>query len=195
MDALARLRAAPEIAVVLGGLAQAMAARARTAAALARDTPGLVLILSGSHPPSAPAPARTEAEVLRDLLRDQGVEDERLLLEDESRDTLGNAVFTAVRYLADIAPRRVLLVTSPYHAARAIRIFRAVLGPRWQVAGMACEPVPGERERVTPEREFEREADTFFAGLRPGDLRAFAARLQERYPYYSTSERLTTWTT
>jgi uncharacterized SAM-binding protein YcdF (DUF218 family) len=196
VDAIARLQAGASIAVVLGGGRTALAARVRAAAAAARERQDLVLILSGSHPPTTrERPERSEAALMRDALLEAGLAADRLLLEDESRDTLGNAVFTAVRYLAGLEPRTVLVISSPSHVVRAVRIFERVLGAGWLVEAVASEPSGADRARGAIERALAREADDFFAGLRPGDLPAIAARLRARYPYYAAAERLTTWST
>lgn len=198
VDALARLRAGAPVAVVLGGGGAGhdpTEARAHAAAALGRTRPDLVLILSGSHASSdAREPVRSEAARMRDVLVAAGIAPDRLLLEEESRDTLGNAAFTAARFLAGVAPGPLVVVTSPFHLRRATRIFERVLGPRWTVTGLASEPGPDEPERARAEAELEHDADAFFAGLEPGDLAAIAARLRTRYPY-SLPERGGTWST
>ena len=68
--------------------------------------------------------ARTEAEQMKDLLAVMGVPGEHLLLEDESRDTHDNAVYTA-KLLKDRGMDRILLVTSAYHMRRSLALFEA----------------------------------------------------------------------
>ena len=199
MDALARLHSGAEVAVVLGSGDEhdsPSVLRARAAAALAQERTDIVLILSGGYAASTGGPPeRSEASVMRDVLRDLGVPDEQVLLEEDSRDTLGNAVFTATRYLASLAPRPLVVVTSPSHLRRAVRIFERVLGPAWRVSGLASDPTDDEGERGAAERDLERQADAFFSGLRAGDLAAMAARLRARYPYDAAEERGGTWST
>jgi len=73
----------PEVAVVLGGgfsengePSASTAARARTAAHLAQKRPSLAIIASGSHG-EGPAPARSEAAIMADLIAATGVARER----------------------------------------------------------------------------------------------------------------------
>src|SRR3989442_414963 len=115
----------PEVAVVLGGglsidgePSESTTARARAAAHLAQKRPSLAIITSGSHG-DGPAPAKSEAATMADLIAAAGVPRERLFLEERSRDTIGNAVEVAARYLARIEPRPIYLVTSPVHLERA----------------------------------------------------------------------------
>lgn len=66
-----------------------------------------------------------EARAMRDLLVDLGVPAERVLLEQESRNTRGNALGTA-ELLRARGFGKVLLVTSAFHMRRALAAFRAV---------------------------------------------------------------------
>ncbi|MGH2500258.1 MAG: YdcF family protein [Candidatus Limnocylindria bacterium] len=190
------LASAPEIIVVLGGGVRAgaqsasTARRAEAAEALARERPNAILILSGLasfHPVAGPS----EAELMATVLRESGVAADRLRLEDESRDTIGNAVLTAARYLVGLAPRPLTVVTSPFHLERALFIFRRVLGPSWPVAGSPSAPLPGDDERARQEQTYFEVAREVLAGLEPGDLAGAAARLRQRWPeYYGDVARL-----
>ncbi len=79
------------------------------------------IVLSGGSGPGAPP----EAEQLRDALVRWGVPREAILVEPRSRNTRQNAVETA-RLLPPDPRRTVLLVTSAWHAPRALGCFRRV---------------------------------------------------------------------
>jgi uncharacterized SAM-binding protein YcdF (DUF218 family) len=187
---------APELGVVLGGgstadgPSPATRARAHRAAQLARERPELVLICSGDRPPDAPAGPPSEAALMRDLIAASGIASERIALEDESQDTLGNAVLVAVRYLKDIEPRPLSLITSPFHLERATETFRHVLGYPWQILAVAADETPDDVSHAPLETRYLQETTEFFAGLRPGDLRAIMRRLRERSPGYAALVRL-----
>ena len=78
------------------------------------------------------APAR-EAAAVRSMWTSMGIADQRILIEDRSRDTWENAIFTKA-LLSPKPGQRWLLVTSAWHMPRAIGVFRA--------AGMCVEPWP-----------------------------------------------------
>jgi uncharacterized SAM-binding protein YcdF (DUF218 family) len=185
-DALA---AASEIVVVLGGM-RTGEVRARAAATLARERPGAVVIVSGRSGfdrTSGP----TEAETMAAVLFREGVPSARVLLEDESRDTIGNAVLTALRYLSGAAPRPLTVVTSPFHLERALVIFRQVLGPAWPVAGHPSAALPGDDDRAADEARYLEDFRRMFEGVEAGDLGAAAARIRARWPaQYGGVERL-----
>ena len=188
---------APELAVVLGGGVTADAdplpstrARAHRAAQLARERPELMVICSGDRQPDALTGTPSEAALMRDLIIGWGVAAERIAIEDESRDTIGNAVLVAVRHLQDIEPRPLSVITSPFHLERATETFRHVLDYKWQVQAVASDETDDDIERAARETRYLQETTTFFEGIRPGDLRTMARRLRERWPYYAGLRRL-----
>lgn len=124
---------APEVSAARGIVALNSAAERITAAAeLARRYPDARVVFSGgtaSLDPTAPLEAPLAVQELMAL----GVAHERITADEQSRNTIENAVFS--RLLADPKPgERWLLVTSASHMPRAIAAFRA--------AGFAVEAYP-----------------------------------------------------
>ena len=70
----------------------------------------------------------SEAAAMAALARARNVPAGALLVEDQARDTFGNARYTHQRYLAPNRWQRVHIVTSHFHRRRAKVLFRAVLG-------------------------------------------------------------------
>lgn len=99
------------------------------------------LILSGGSVEWQGQRVFTEAQAMRTFLSDLGVPDSALVVEDGSRSTRENALFTA-ELLHRMGLNRVLLVTSALHMPRALATFRA--------AGVAVIPAPTDFE-VMPE--------------------------------------------
>lgn len=120
--------------IVLGALvlpdgepSGSLRARAAAAAALFHEGRAGTIVATGAHHQQPPG----EAVVTRRLLLAAGVPDSAILLEEKSRNTHGNLLFA--RGLLPDADR-VLVVTEPFHLARALRLARIV--------GFA-EPLPG----------------------------------------------------
>ena len=170
---------ATEIVVVLGG-ERGQVVRAEAAARLAHERPGAIVIASGRAGFEGPT-RPTEAEIMAGVLHREGVAPGRVLLEDASRDTIGNALLTVARYLRHIAPRPLTVVTSPSHLERAVAIFRW-MAPRWTVAGLASAELPFDAGRADEERRYLEEFHEMVAGIAPGDLGAIAALLRQRWP-------------
>lgn len=81
----------------------------------------LVLLTGGSDPAHS---AASEAEAMRQFMRDLGVPAPALVLENRSRNTNQNAEYSAA-ILAGQGVNRILLVTSAYHMPRAKGLFEA----------------------------------------------------------------------
>jgi uncharacterized SAM-binding protein YcdF (DUF218 family) len=127
-------RGAPDGIVVLGGVIEPEVAdrpdsglneaaeRITAIAGLARRYPAAKILFSGGD--NMLEPGGTEAEVAGALFTTFGIEAGRVILEDKSRTTAENAVFS--RQLAMPKPgERWLLVTSAWHMPRAVGAFRA----------------------------------------------------------------------
>ena len=177
----------PEIIVVLGGgmlpdalPAPATLARGKAAADLARAHPKAAIICSGSHGVGR-RPRRSEAASMSDLIAAEGIDRARIFLEDESRDTIGNAVFVAERFLSAIPPRRVYIVTSPFHLDRSVETFRLVLGPAWQTLGVASAAAPDDADRAKHELRFLEQTREVLAGIAPGEVSRISAKLRARH--------------
>lgn len=127
---------------------------------------------------------------MQDLIVGAGIAAERVVLEDESVDTIGNAVLVAVRYLKNIEPRPLAVITSPFHLERATGTFRHVLGFPWPIEAVAADETEDDIARAARETRYVQETTAFFAGLPAGDLRAIARRLRERSPRYAALARL-----
>ncbi len=90
-------------------------ARLSTAQAYLKEYPEAHLILTGGN---ADESGRTEAAVMRDILADRGVADERMILEDRAESTKDN--FRNTAQIIDPG-KPVVLISSNYHMDRAVQ--------------------------------------------------------------------------
>ncbi len=178
----------PEIAIVLGaGLeddgspTETTLARADAAASLASER-DIAFIVSGSHG-YEPTPEHAEAHFLAERLATNGVPRSRFFVEDESRDTVANAALVAERYLAGIAPRPIVVVTSPFHMERSLAIFAMVLGPAWPLEGHLAARTGQDEAREATEELYLGHARALLEGTTPGDIARIAARVRAKPEY------------
>ena len=165
--------------------------RADAAAVLALARPDAAVIASGGGPlPSEPQhaaasarPRGAEAAHIARVLHERGVEAARIHLEDESMDTVGNAVLTAARFLAGVRPRPLTLVTSPFHAKRAGWAFTRAL-PGWQIRSHPSAAGPDDEPRLLNEPAFLADNEHLLEGVADGDLAAMFGRLVTHWPEY-----------
>ncbi|MBB4312462.1 YdcF family protein [Roseospira marina] len=110
-----------------GSVSPAMRRRVALAARTVLAWPHARLVVSGGygkrHPPGVPP----EAHLMAELAREAGVPSDRLVLEAESGDTLGNARHALDLVAgADPMPGRIVVVTDAPHLRRALWCFRRV---------------------------------------------------------------------
>lgn len=99
------------------------AARMTKAVELARLHPLAKLVFTGGAANLISPVTKTEADGAKLLFEGLGLPRERIVLEDRSRNTRENAIFT--KALADPKPgERWLLVTSAWHMPRSMGVFR-----------------------------------------------------------------------
>lgn len=182
-------------AVVLGGgmavdgvCGEATILRAQAGIRLAQQDPDLTIILSGGAPDGCPT---NEALEMQKLFLQAGIAPERLVLEEESRCTLGNAVIVWARFLGGVqfpaegAELELHIVTSPFHMARARHFFGLVFGPQWKLVDFACDKAADDDARAVTEPLGIQWADRLMAGVQPGHFAEMAARFSKERPYYA----------
>jgi uncharacterized SAM-binding protein YcdF (DUF218 family) len=121
-------RAATDAVIVLGAAVAgpgipgpAMLRRTTHGVRVFADRDARCLVLSGGQ--VGPPPA--EAAVMRGIARGLGVPDQRIILEDRSRNTFENALYCGL-IMRERAWSRVVVVTDSFHLPRALYIFRAI---------------------------------------------------------------------
>ena len=138
--------------------------RFTAAATLARKYPQAKIVFSGGGAGLIRS-LGVEAPWARRLLRDLGVPEDRLVLEDRSRNTRENAVYSK-KLAVPKKGERWLLITSAYHMPRSVGVFRRAgfeveaYPVDWRTRGMsdALRPFPsigdGLRRTDTAVREW-----------------------------------------
>lgn len=120
-----------------------------------------------------------------------GVPEERIFLERESLETVGQAVFTKLLFKRSPELRRISVVSSDYHIPRVRHIFEHVYGPAFALSfdgvpsGLAQDGDTAGRER--------RSLDMFnsaFGKITPGDDRRMIETLFTEHIIYRNLQRL-----
>lgn len=94
-------------------------------------------------------PARSEAEAMKEYAVSLGVSEESIILEDTSKDTVGNAYFTKVNILEKNNWKKVIVVTSEFHLERTKFIFDTVLGPEYEIEYCFSEDPISEEQKIS----------------------------------------------
>ena len=104
----------------------------------------------------------TEAEVMAGLLKEEGVEADKIFLEEEALNTTGNAFHVINMVEADRVKRgeevvRLVVVTSRYHMPRAAWLFRVMADVLEAQVELGQAPVPVDEGGDTEGEDVRRE--------------------------------------
>ena len=136
----------------------------------------------------------TEAASMLDYAVSLGLPRAALLVEEESRDTIGNAYFVMRRYLEPNDWSSIRVVTSDFHIQRTAWVFQKVLGLGYDVS---FSPAPSELDHTTIAARAREESDisTFLmdwiGDLPDGDPLALARLIWQDHPGYAPEPTMT----
>jgi uncharacterized SAM-binding protein YcdF (DUF218 family) len=134
-------------------------------------------------------PARTEAAAMAEYAIALGIPKRAVILEEESRDTIGNAYFVLRRFLEPNDWMSIRVVTSDFHIQRTAWVFQKVLGLGYDVA---YSPSPSELDHATIAARAREESDisTFLMDwlgpIPDGDPIGLARLIWQEHPGYAT---------
>jgi uncharacterized SAM-binding protein YcdF (DUF218 family) len=151
------------------------------------------IILSGRCGLTAPVPEITEAAAMAAYARDHGVPSEALLLEEDSRDTLGNAYFTRESFLVPNGWYSIRVVTSDFHLSRAAWVFRKILGARYDFSFASAPSGLSPRElilRALEECKLSIFLNEWLEAVQEGDEHALERLMEHEHPGYAHAPTL-----
>jgi vancomycin permeability regulator SanA len=124
-----------------GSAGPALMRRVRGALAAARDRDDAVFLVTGAQPRAG----ITEAAVMRRLLREAGISDDRILVEAEAHNTRSSAIACAAMLKGRPELRPVLVCSDRFHQARCVMLLR--------LCGIPAAPasMPDERSEMRPQ--------------------------------------------
>jgi uncharacterized SAM-binding protein YcdF (DUF218 family) len=177
-----------------GSLPALARSRVERAAELFRGGAAPRVIFSGRCGLMGRDPAVSEAAAMAAYATELGVPPAALLIEDRSKDTIGNAYFTKREFLTPHGWTAVRVITSDFHVGRAETVLRKIWGAGYRIA---FDAVPSRHGRV---RRLHRRVDEWrlsvflarwLARLPDGDDQAIERFIWQRHPAYASSGRVT----
>lgn len=169
--------------------------RVEKAAALYHQGVSERMIFTGLHSLMTETPhVVSEAMAMANCAASLGVPRSAMLLEEDARDTVGNAYFVWKRFMLPCDWWSVRVVTSDFHIPRAAWVFQKVLGSAYDVAFSAAS---SERFASTLVYRARAERDTaaflaeWLGKLRDGDVAAIERLIAEEHPGYAENPRVT----
>jgi len=118
------------------------------------------------------------------IVNNSHIQDELVLTETNSRDTVGDAIFTKINIIKKKSIDDLLIVTSDYHVSRAYKIFSYIYGEQYTVKVIGVETT---KKKELSEIEYK-SLNVFyktFKGINSGDDTLIYKRLCLKHPYYN----------
>lgn len=131
----------------------------------------------GTHP--------VHCEVMKDYAVSLGIPRDRILMQDYSSDTVGEAYFVKEIFLFPMNLKDIIIVTSNYHIKRVRKIYKHILGSNYSIefVGVKTEMCNDPETIAREERSLNRFLEQF-GKLKPGDSVGIEQILYNQHPLY-----------
>ena len=125
------------------------------------------------------------ADAFKEYLIDRlSVDSNKILTEINSRDTVGDAIFTKINLANNLSWRKILVVTSNYHVRRTEEIFNFIYGNNFSVNVFGVDVDFSNSTLDNELASTEAFRKTFF-GIEKGKDDEIFKRLYEKHPFYN----------
>ncbi len=124
------------------------------------------------------------ADALKAYLIESGVRVDQIISDVNSRDTVGDAVFTRVNIAEPMGLTSICVVTSVYHVPRVQKIFDFVYGKKVKITVFGVD-VPFTRKIIHKELASMLTFYNTFSGVDAGDLNRIIDTLKLKHPFYN----------
>ena len=148
------------------------------------------IILSGKYSYKLKKkPRKTEAELMKVYLRSRGIPAHKIIKEEHSKDTFGNAYFTKQYIIDPKGLENIAVVTSDYHIPRSAYLFRKVFGHEYSLHFI------GARSSHSTEQLYKlkmREQmvllvlKRYLSHIKPGDMPSLRQFIYSKHPIYKS---------
>ncbi len=127
----------------------------------------------------------SEAKLYEEYLFRHGVPKFRIIREEESHDTIGNAVYVKKIFLKKKLPKKATIITSQFHLKRSLEIFEYVFGSKYSFSGIGSHPSIPHRIWLALKEWRNYDFDLFvLAQAKEGDHRKIERYMRKMVPRY-----------
>ena len=142
------------------------------------------ITLSGGYERLVDLEIPTHAEAMKKFAIEKGVPESKIIIEEKSLDTVGQAIFTK-RYLAIPQKwKKIIVISSDYHIERVRAIFEFVYGKNFKIS-FVTTPTEGDGTKIrAKEKESLQSFYETFKDVNPWDDKKIFETLFAKHPYY-----------
>ena len=120
----------------------------------------------------------------RHIVESYEIPPSRIVIERNSRDTVGDAYFTKLNLAIPRGWKTLVVVTSGYHVARARKIFEFIYGDGFSIDAAGTDFECDSLQLANEIKSLEAFHKTF-AGVASGDTAQILSRMRELHPFYN----------
>ena len=118
------------------------------------------------------------------VINNSDISHKLILTETNSRDTVGDAVFTKINIIKKNSFNNLLIVTSDYHVLRTHKIFSYIYGEQYIVKVIGSKTTKKKELSELEDKSLNQFYKTF-NGVKSGDDVLIYKRLRSDHPYYN----------
>jgi hypothetical protein len=118
------------------------------------------------------------------IVNNSDILDELVLTEKNSRDTVGDAIFTKINIVKKSSLNDLLVVTSDYHVLRASKIFSYIYGEKYTIKVLGSK-TNKEMKLLGQEKKSLEQFNKTFNDIKSGNDDLIYQRLCSEHPYYN----------
>ena len=129
----------------------------------------------------------TVADALRIYLnRVHSIPINKIYCQHNSRDTVGDALFSHFYVKKNFPTSKIIVITSDYHVERTKKIFEFVYGKTYIIEVVGVETSIDKKNiyKLSEKKSLEAFIQTF-KNIKAGDISNISERLSEKHPYYN----------
>jgi uncharacterized SAM-binding protein YcdF (DUF218 family) len=140
-----------------------------------------ILTLGWDYRPDSEIPIAHAFEL---FLENKGVPKEKIISDINSRDTVGDAIFSKIYLMKDYKPKTFFIVSSDYHMKRVEVIFRLIYGKEADLNFLSCV---WDTKNVNNAKEVKSLNDFFktFKDIEFDNNDLLLKRLSSQHPFYN----------
>lgn len=134
-------------------------------------------------------PKYTEAEVMKNFLVKKGFRN--ILVENKSRDTVGNIFYTKQILSKNPGWKNILVVTTRGHRLRSEWLFKTIFGSAYSFKYLEAPTLTGNfgtKKRKEYENYVVGVYKKMLKGIKPGDDKNILKRLKQKHPAFSQTK-------
>ena len=124
------------------------------------------------------------ADVFKDYFLKNGIPKKNIVTEINSRDTVGDAIFSKINIVKNSNCKSILVVTSYYHVERTKMIFDFIYGANYSIKVEASDDISSDT-LTEKEKKSINVFKTTFKGVEVGNDMKIYERIRAQHPFYN----------